>query len=706
MKKITVGMTLLGLTLFGLGVAQQAPKLEKPVWFTPSVGGVINSARFNGNDSLAMTTGSDGIIQIWNTSTGQITRSIYASSERLYLAVFSKDGAKILSSGADDTTRIWNTKTGELIKEMESGSGAANFSPDGNRFVTAANNNKDILVVNSKDAKTVLTLKGHTDYVYEAEFSPDGGRIVSSSDDTTAKVWDAKTGKLIRSFKHTEYVLDAAFMAGNSRIVTGDDGGFMRIWDVTTGKELKNQKIGESGIGVVVVSQDQTKFLTGSYDSTIRLWDAKTFKEIRAFKGHERAIYSLSFGLKDQKIISASSDGTAKIWDLKTGKQLFSYNKHTFNTNSVMFSADNKKILISTSLRDVRIMDTETGKELLKFRIGEVLAGAALSPDGVNFVTASDVHGDVWNATTGELVTSLNGHDGGMKSAIYSSDGLSILSVGEDKTVRLWNSTSGEEKWKLSHEKDILKAIFSTDQKQIISLDDVGTTFVWDALTGKEISKFATTTPDFYFLPNLIPVASNVVIVSNRVENGIAVWDLNNKALFAPRTDELTKSGTLRAVSADASMALIYLGNMTSAFIQELATGKTLLEIPKFDGRSKVQFSANNQQLAVASPDGLQLFQIPSELLAQVKKLDVPTMQIVTDANKPNLETRVGIILALSTKGALTGLQFLGLKRLIEDQKEPKELTDYLEQRLPEKDFLELVYAGFFERFNVPRGKP
>ncbi len=702
MKKISIA--LVGLTLFGLGMAQQTPKLEKPVWFTPSVGGVINSARFNGNDSLAMTTGSDGTIQIWNSSTGQLTRSIKASSGRLYLAVFSKDGSKILSSGADDTTRIWNAKTGELIKELESGSSGANFSPDGNRLVMAANNNKDLLVVNSKDGKTALTLKGHSEYIYEAEFSPDGSRIVSSSDDTTAKVWDGKTGKLIRSFKHTEYVLDAAFMAGNSRIVTGDDGGLMRVWDVVTGKELKKQKVGESGIAVVAVSQDQSTFLTGSYDSSIRLWDSKTFKEIRAFKGHERAIYSLSYGAKDQKIISASSDGTAKIWDTKTGKQLFSYNKHSFNANSVAFSNNNKKILTSTNLRDVRIMDTETGKELLKFRIGEVLATANFSPDGVNFVTASDIHGDVWNASTGELVTSLNGHEGGMLSAIYSSDGLSILSVGEDKTVRLWNSTSGEQKWQITHEKEVAKAIFSTDQKQVISLDATGTTFIWDAQTGKEISKFAATTPDYHYSPALIPVGNNVVIASNRLDGGIGVWDLNNKALFEPRADELSKSGTVQAVSADASMALINLGD--SIFIQEFATGKTLLEIPNFDSRSKAQFSANNQQLVVASPSGLQLFQIPNELLTQVKKLDVPALQISIPSSPTNLEIRVGIILALSTKGVLSGVQFLGLKRLIEEKAEPKELTDFLETRLPEKDFLELVYAGFFERFNVPRGKP
>ena len=38
------------------------------------------------------------------------------------------------------------------------------------------------------------TLKGHGSCVYSATYSLDSQRIVTSSDDETAKVWDAETG--------------------------------------------------------------------------------------------------------------------------------------------------------------------------------------------------------------------------------------------------------------------------------------------------------------------------------------------------------------------------------------------------------------------------------------------------------------------------------------------------------------------------------
>jgi hypothetical protein len=44
-------------------------------------------------------------------------------------------------------------------------------------------------------------LTGHGDQVTSAAFSPDGKRVVTASDDTTARIWDAETGREIVSLK-------------------------------------------------------------------------------------------------------------------------------------------------------------------------------------------------------------------------------------------------------------------------------------------------------------------------------------------------------------------------------------------------------------------------------------------------------------------------------------------------------------------------
>jgi WD40 repeat protein len=43
-------------------------------------------------------------------------------------------------------------------------------------------------------------------------FSPDGARILTASEDNTAKLWDAASGKLIASFDHQDEVLQGGIL--------------------------------------------------------------------------------------------------------------------------------------------------------------------------------------------------------------------------------------------------------------------------------------------------------------------------------------------------------------------------------------------------------------------------------------------------------------------------------------------------------------
>ena len=58
--------------------------------------------------------------------------------------------------------------------------------------------------------------------MWSAAFSPDGKRIVTASDDKTARVWEAATGKSIGDPLEAmkDAVLSAAFSPDGKRIVT------------------------------------------------------------------------------------------------------------------------------------------------------------------------------------------------------------------------------------------------------------------------------------------------------------------------------------------------------------------------------------------------------------------------------------------------------------------------------------------------------
>ena len=70
--------------------------------------------------------------------------------------------------------------------------------------------------------------------VRSAAFSPDGQRFVTASEDNSARIWDAATGQLIAVLEgHTSGVRSAAFSPDGRRIVTASLDGTARIWDVS-----------------------------------------------------------------------------------------------------------------------------------------------------------------------------------------------------------------------------------------------------------------------------------------------------------------------------------------------------------------------------------------------------------------------------------------------------------------------------------------
>ena len=83
---------------------------------------------------------------------------------------------------------------------------------------------------------------GHSGQVDAVAMSA-AGQVVLTAGDKTARLWEAQTGKEIRSFEgHSNYVGSAVFSPVEQVILTAGSDNTVRLWDTATGKEIENLK--------------------------------------------------------------------------------------------------------------------------------------------------------------------------------------------------------------------------------------------------------------------------------------------------------------------------------------------------------------------------------------------------------------------------------------------------------------------------------
>jgi WD40 repeat protein len=195
-------------------------------------------------------------------------------------------------------------------------------------------------------------------------------------------------------------------------------------------------------------------------------------------QGHDGHIYSVAFSPDGSKIISGSYDKTIRVWDAST---LASRCCHRFKA---IVSYDSfRRILARWIQNHLGVLMTrpfEFGTQALASRCShlfEVIMGSiysvAFSPDGSKIISgSSDKTIRVWDASTGiEMLPPFEAMSTSVNSVAFSPDGFKIISGSDDKTIRLWDASTGGEMLPppQGHGDRICSVAFSPDGSKIIS---------------------------------------------------------------------------------------------------------------------------------------------------------------------------------------------------------------------------------------------
>jgi WD40 repeat protein len=217
----------------------------------------------------------------------------------------------------------------------------------------------------------------HGGPITSAAFSPDGARVVTASYDTTLKLWDVATGRLIRTFvRHSNEGLirhvAVAFSPDGTRVVSGCVDG-MKLWDVASGRLIRAFEVNSffryTSVQTVAFSPDATRLIAGLDDGAAELWDVAGGRRLQTFAVGNRRAPTVAFSPDGSRVLTGVRDGSAKLWEAATGKLIRTFGTpppERSNRAAVAFSPDGERIAVGTEIafdkQRLELWDAASGK--------------------------------------------------------------------------------------------------------------------------------------------------------------------------------------------------------------------------------------------------------------------------------------------------------------------------------------------------------
>lgn len=176
-------------------------------------------------------------------------------------------------------------------------------------------------------------------------------------------------------------------------------------------------------------------------------------------QSHRSPITCVAFHPIFSSLASGSEDTTIKIWDWELGELERTVKGHTKAVLDVDYGGPRGGTLLASCSSDLTIKLWDPSDEYKNIRtlpghdhsvssVRFIPSGAAGNPTSGNLLVSAsrDKTLRIWDVTTGYCVKTLQGHADWVRAVTPSFDGRYLLSASNDQIARLWDASSGETK--------------------------------------------------------------------------------------------------------------------------------------------------------------------------------------------------------------------------------------------------------------------
>jgi WD40 repeat protein len=287
----------------------------------------------------------------------------------------------------------------------------------------------------------------------EVALSPDGTLLALATRYDRVFIYstDRLDSPLRRLGSGWYWSMTVAFSPDGSMLVAGYDDGALRIWDPKTGAVLRVIAAHRNNVLDVTFSPDGQELASGGYDNLVRTWDVATGTQLRELDGHRGDVYALAYRPPDGALlVSGGENGELHVWDVAEGVERAALGGHDWEARALAFSPDGATLASggydgAIRLWDARTLGSDEPQAILGDDYSPSVLALAYSPDGELLAAAlSDDMLHLWRTDTYAEVAAIDARLSWPTSLAFSPDGTFLVLAGMDDRVSLWGVPGAE----------------------------------------------------------------------------------------------------------------------------------------------------------------------------------------------------------------------------------------------------------------------
>lgn len=559
------------------------------VRFYPS-DGIISALEFAPDQKTFAWGYADGRVEIRKVQDGAAALTLESGLERVDRLIYWENGQKLTAIYKDPIGLSllelvdWDINSGQIIS-----SGKVDFgdiSSNTHQIASLNYKNGKIEVFDELSGDAQLSLP-YEESVYFLHFSQNGKNILFAN-------WEGNT--FLINIDHPENILKLSDVPKSITEYLADDC------------ERHVDGIEPGPVNSAAFSPDGKIFLLGTQTRAVQIRRVLDGVVLSSYEGMAE---DLVFAPDGQTFLALPGDGTLEIRLVNGGVMIKQLSGFTNGFTSAAFSPDGKLLAAGASDELVRVWRVKEGQQALALQTQA--NRVAFSPDGVFLATGSRFGGvNQWNLSSGkhlELVKDNSKVNSirRINSLLYTPDGATLMSGSQACFLQIWDTLTGETRWKLFNERGpnegngilrepVINLLASPDGQKII-VSDLQDVRILDIKSKEILKNFPTAGSENFIEMAFLPKTNRFVAAG--VE-AIELWELDPiKIAFKIEANMQTL-----AVSPDETL-LASSDEEGTIYLWRVEDGKTLGKLSGHRGKiTQLVFSADGKLLVSSSEDG------------------------------------------------------------------------------------------------------